>query len=86
MASTLKKMITLKSSDGEIFEVDETVALRSSTIKNMIKEDRVDGEIPIPDVNGKTLSKVLAYCKRLTDVAVDTENNSDELKFGKLIL
>ncbi|KAL4284037.1 hypothetical protein GQ457_16G025590 [Hibiscus cannabinus] len=80
MASTSKKMITLKSSDGEIFEVDEAVALRSSTIKRMIKEDRVDGEIPIPSVNGKTLSKVLAYCRRLADVAADRENNSDVLK------
>ncbi|KAK8477248.1 hypothetical protein V6N13_027834 [Hibiscus sabdariffa] len=80
MASTSKKMITLKSSDGEIFEIDEAVALQSYTIKNMIKDDCVDGEIPIPGVNGKTLSKVLEYCKRLADVAANTENSSDELQ------
>ncbi|KAE8730372.1 SKP1-like protein 1B [Hibiscus syriacus] len=79
MSSTSKKII-LKSFDGEIFEVVEAVALPSQTIKNMIEDNCADEEIPVPTVSGKTLSKVLEYCKRHADVATNDENNSNELK------
>lgn len=58
------RKITLKSSDGEIFEVDEAVALESQTIKHMIEDDCADSGIPLPNVNSKILSKVIEYCKK----------------------
>ncbi|KAG6422699.1 hypothetical protein SASPL_113077 [Salvia splendens] len=51
------KKIILRSSDGEVFEVDEAVAVKSQTIKHMIEDDCVDNVIPIPNVTGKILSK-----------------------------
>ncbi|KAK6922563.1 SKP1 component, dimerization [Dillenia turbinata] len=59
-----KKMITLKSSDGEAFEVEESVALESQTIKHMIEDDCADSGIPLPNVTSKILSKVIEYCKK----------------------
>ncbi|RID56995.1 hypothetical protein BRARA_F00402 [Brassica rapa] len=50
--------------DGHIFEVEEAVALQSQTIANMIEDDCVDNEIPIPNINGEILSKVIVYCKK----------------------
>ena len=66
--STTRK-ITLKSSDGETFEVDEAVALESQTIKHMIEDDCADNGIPLPNVTSKILSKVIEYCKRHVEVA-----------------
>lgn len=82
MAST--KKITLKSSDGETFEVEETVALESQTIKHMVEDDCADNVIPLPNVNSKILAKVIEYCKKHVDSPKPSDNNDrqldDELK------
>ncbi|GJN00634.1 hypothetical protein PR202_ga17830 [Eleusine coracana subsp. coracana] len=57
-------MITLKSSDGEDFEVEEAVAMQSQTIKHMIEDDCADNGSPLPNVTATILSKVLEYCKK----------------------
>merc|ERR1712010_36067 len=54
--------ITLKSSDDDTFEVSLDVANMSETIKNMIEDTGADVAIPLPNVSGKDLSKVIEYC------------------------
>ncbi|XP_010442189.1 PREDICTED: SKP1-like protein 1B [Camelina sativa] len=66
--STVRK-ITLKSSDGENFEIEEAVALESQTIKHMIEDDCADNGIPLPNVTSKILSKVIEYCKKHVEAA-----------------
>ncbi|KAI3864417.1 hypothetical protein MKX03_007772 [Papaver bracteatum] len=51
------KMVTLKSCDGETFDVKESVALQSQTIKHMIEDDCADNGIPLPNVTSKILAK-----------------------------
>ncbi|KAE9450291.1 hypothetical protein C3L33_17806, partial [Rhododendron williamsianum] len=79
--STASKKITLKSSDGEAFEVEEVVALESQTIKHMIEDDCADSVIPLPNVTSKILAKVIEYCKKHVETP-KTEDRSaeDELK------
>ncbi|XP_026439317.1 transcription factor GTE8-like [Papaver somniferum] len=55
-------MVTLRSSDGWSFEVEEVVALQSQTIKRLIEDNCVD--IPLPNVTSNILAKVLEYCKK----------------------
>ncbi|MCH82173.1 SKP1-like protein 1B-like [Trifolium medium] len=74
MSSTRK--ITLKSSDGESFEVDEAVALELQTIKHMIVENCADEGIPLPNVTSKILTKVIEYCKKHVEVARSEEEKS----------
>ena len=72
-----KKMITLRSSDNEEFEVEEAVAMESQTIRHMIEDDCADNGIPLPNVNSKILSKVIEYCnKHVHAAAADTTNPS----------
>jgi S-phase kinase-associated protein 1 len=59
-----KKMVTLKSSDGEAFEMEEAVAMESQTIRHMIEDDCADNGVPLPNVNSKILSKVIECCSR----------------------
>ncbi|GMH13526.1 hypothetical protein Nepgr_015367 [Nepenthes gracilis] len=77
MSSTSKK-VTLKSSDGETFEVDEGVAVESQTIKHMIEDDCADSAIPLPNVTGKILSKVIEYCKKHVESAQTDDRAVDE--------
>ncbi|XP_020574234.1 LOW QUALITY PROTEIN: SKP1-like protein 1A [Phalaenopsis equestris] len=64
MASDEGKKVTLKSSDGEEFLVEEAVAMESQTIRHMIEDGCADNGIPLPNVNSKILSKVIEYCKK----------------------
>ena len=61
--SMVKKKITLRSSDGETFEVEGSVAMESQTIKHMIEDDCAQTVIPLPNVTSHTLARVIEYCK-----------------------
>lgn len=63
MAESSEK-VTLRSSDNQEFQVDEGVAFQSITVKNMIEDTGSDFAVPLPNVDGQTLSKVLEYCNK----------------------
>ncbi|ONK72621.1 uncharacterized protein A4U43_C04F21310 [Asparagus officinalis] len=82
-ATESKKMITLRSSDGEEFEIEEVVAMESQTIRHMIEDECAESGIPLPNVNSKILSKVIEYCKKHVDAAsakTDDKSGDEELK------
>ncbi|KAI9081242.1 hypothetical protein K1719_036814 [Acacia pycnantha] len=69
------KIITLTSSDGESFDIDEAVAVESQTIKHLIEDECATDGIPVPNVTSKILAKVIEYCKKHVEAA-----NSEEKK------
>ncbi|KAI3855535.1 hypothetical protein MKX03_006573 [Papaver bracteatum] len=80
MADT-KKTITLKTSDGEDFVVEEAVALQSGTIAHMIEDDCADNGIPLPNVTGKIMGSVVEYCKKhVENPQGDASGSKDDLK------
>ncbi|GBF95073.1 hypothetical protein Rsub_07574 [Raphidocelis subcapitata] len=61
--------VKLTSSDAQMFEVDEEVANESITIRNMIEDTGTEEVIPLPNVNGKILAKVIEYCRYHVEAA-----------------
>lgn len=57
------ELLKLKSSQGEIFEVEPEVACMSTLVKNMVDDSGTDEEIPLPNVKTAILSKIIDYCK-----------------------
>jgi S-phase kinase-associated protein 1 len=66
MTSTSGKKIILKSSDNVTFEVEHAIALECKTIKLTIEDNCAEKTeiIPIPNVTGTILSKVIEYLKK----------------------
>eukprot|EP00239_Pterosperma_sp_CCMP1384_P002802 CAMPEP_0197843662 /NCGR_PEP_ID=MMETSP1438-20131217/578_1 /TAXON_ID=1461541 /ORGANISM="Pterosperma sp., Strain CCMP1384" /LENGTH=156 /DNA_ID=CAMNT_0043453961 /DNA_START=76 /DNA_END=546 /DNA_ORIENTATION=+ len=57
-----EEKVVLRSSDEEMFEVDQEVAKHSTMICNMIEDTGIDCPIPLPNVTSKILAKVVEYC------------------------
>ncbi|CAJ2655384.1 SKP1-like protein 1A [Trifolium pratense] len=77
--NTSEKKILLKSSDGETFEVEQAIAVQSQTIKHMIDDNCADETgIPIPNVTGKIMAKVIEYCKKHVETPSFEEKPSEE--------
>jgi S-phase kinase-associated protein 1 len=75
---TAKKMLTLRSSDYEEFEVEEAVMMKSEIIRFMIEDDCANNVIPLPNVNSKTLALVIEYCnKHVHAAAKPADDDSD---------
>ncbi|TQD91623.1 hypothetical protein C1H46_022806 [Malus baccata] len=45
----------------EVFEVDETIAMESHTIKQMVEDDYANNAIPLPNVTSHIVTKVIEY-------------------------
>ncbi|PVU89507.1 hypothetical protein BB561_005308 [Smittium simulii] len=57
-------MVILKSSENQLFNVDRAVAEKSVLIKNMLEDiGETDEPIPISNVSGEVLKKVIEYCE-----------------------
>jgi S-phase kinase-associated protein 1 len=80
----MSEKVKLTSSDNQMFEVDEEVATQSHTIKNMIEDTGTEEMVPLPNVPGKILSKVIEYCKFHVEAAKQVDNKpsktEDEIK------
>merc|ERR1719464_134470 len=57
------QVVKLRSSQGDVFEVEQQVACMSTLIQNMVEDDGTEEEIPLPNVKTATLHKVIDYCK-----------------------
>ncbi|KAK1306588.1 SKP1-like protein 1B [Acorus calamus] len=79
MSDNNTAIITLKSSDGEEFDVPREVALMSVTVRNLIEDDYDKKNIPLYNVESRVLVKVIEYCKRHCPATTTTTNSSEAM-------
>ncbi|KAK3220374.1 hypothetical protein Dsin_014344, partial [Dipteronia sinensis] len=70
-SSSSNRVLKLKSSDGEIFEVKQTVAVQSGVLKQMMEDGCTEGEIPLNNVDALTLAKIIEWCNKHHDDNVE---------------
>ena len=56
-------IVTLMSSDGKVFELDEVVASQSHIIKKVMEDLSTNTPVPLPLVSSDILEKVIQYCR-----------------------
>ncbi|OEL15935.1 hypothetical protein BAE44_0023046 [Dichanthelium oligosanthes] len=73
------RIITLRSSDGEVRRVSEAVARLSGLIRRAIDEGCADDAVDLPNVTASTLDTVIEYCNKHAGpgAAVATKPDSD---------
>ncbi|GJN39033.1 hypothetical protein PR202_gb28127 [Eleusine coracana subsp. coracana] len=74
------RMVTLISSDNERFKVNEAAASLSLTVHRKMLEG--GGDIPLPNVDGATLSKVLEYCRKHAPAAAGSSRGEQPAADG----
>lgn len=73
--------IILVSSDDVKFEVEKSVAMMAITIKNMLQDvPEGDNEIPLPNVEGKVLEKILVWMRHYNKnpIVIDEEKKDEK--------
>ncbi len=64
----MSKTLALTSSDGQKVTVDEKSATRSNLLKGLIEDYTEDTDIPMPDIRGDVLKKVVEYLVHYKEV------------------
>jgi S-phase kinase-associated protein 1 len=63
----MSKIINLISSDGIKVTIDEKSAQRSQLLKGLVQDFQGENEIPMPDIRGDVLKKVVEYLVHYKD-------------------
>ncbi|CAN0916979.1 SKP1-like protein 3 [Linum grandiflorum] len=57
-----------------MFELEKSTAEQSETIKKLINKMGTDGAIPLDNVTGSILRRVIKYCRMHTSAADEADN------------
>jgi S-phase kinase-associated protein 1 len=59
------RVIRLRSAEGEVFDVEESILKVSNVIRNLLEDvaDSDESGILLEDIDAKTLAKVIEYCR-----------------------
>ena len=59
----MEEIVTLVSNDGQEYSASQAAVEKCQTVKDSIEDVGVDTPIPLPNVTGDILKKVLTYAK-----------------------
>ncbi|KAL4598063.1 hypothetical protein ACB092_11G031800 [Castanea dentata] len=80
--------ITLKTSDNEVFEVEEAVAMKFCTVKQYFDDENNNNVtsgtsttvIPLPNVESHPLAILITYCKKHLEIKANNADNKKEME------
>ncbi|CAI0555499.1 unnamed protein product [Linum tenue] len=87
-ATAQGKTITLKSAEGEMFQVEEAVAMELATVKNFFDDGTIDSDnaaaavIPLPNVSAQPLSRIIVYCRKQVEFRGSAAPESEKRSFS----
>lgn len=64
-------MVSVSTSDGKVFDVEEKVIFQSNLIKNMLSDLETEETIPLQTVDGDIMKKILEYMEKHKDDVVE---------------
>ena len=76
------EMVKLVCKDGEVVEVERSIAEQSTLVKGLIDDGDIEEEIPLANTKKATLDKVIGFCTYIKDNAppqIDKPLRSTEL-------
>jgi S-phase kinase-associated protein 1 len=81
-------MVKFTTSDKQEFVIDKQVASLSVLIKNLLDDigDDQDTPIPLPNVTGHILQKVMEYCKHHKDDPAQVQEDEMKAKTSEEII
>ena len=65
----MAEMVKLVCKDGEVVEVERSVAEQSTLVKGLIDDGDIEEEIPLANTKKHTLDKVINFCNYIKDNA-----------------
>ncbi|KAI3847987.1 hypothetical protein MKX03_001099 [Papaver bracteatum] len=75
MSAAPARMITLKSSDEQIFVIQESIASQSKTLEHMIVDNETENiVIPLTTIKGSILAKVIEYLNKHAEADTSDED------------
>ena len=73
----MENTVKVITKDGQTFVLTEKQAFQCETIKNLVEDGLASvDEIPLPEIDGKTFTTVVEYCRYYVDQTEDEEWNS----------
>ena len=80
--------ITLKTSDNELFEVEEAVAMKFCSVKQYFDDENNNNVtscasttvIPLPNVESHPLAILITYCKKHLKIKANNADNKKEME------
>jgi len=70
----MDEQVTLVSQDGQDFKIEMKIANKMETVRNLLEDSGSDTPIPMPNIDGKILTKIVEYAQYHTEHSIATED------------
>ncbi|MCL7043561.1 hypothetical protein MKW94_014675 [Papaver nudicaule] len=74
-----KSLVSLRSSEGDVFELEESCAMLSQTIKHMIEDDCAGNVISLANISTEILARVVVFLEKHGEIKERYEDEKQEL-------